>query len=176
MNATSLADLWVQAAINVDNEEVFENDSETDASDHELVNTVEPFASTSAHSPRPTRLSVSGSISRPVGGAPRRLTLQDAGGRRPSVSSLVPAIFSHTGVRTPPNIASVPSPGQRTVDPLSHVETGLSTIAESRPVSEVIEKPPSTWSMLPLMIIFQYGLLALHSTTHDQVFYLYLVS
>ncbi|KAJ3535728.1 hypothetical protein NM688_g6935 [Phlebia brevispora] len=31
-------------------------------------------------------------------------------------------------------------------------------------------------SLLPLTIIFQYGILALHSTTHDQVFYLYLVS
>ena len=30
--------------------------------------------------------------------------------------------------------------------------------------------------MLPMAIISQYGWLALHSTTHDQVFYLYLVS
>ena len=60
----------------------------------------------------------------------------------------------------------------------------LEPIAESRRVSRdmspaleaVSEKEPSLWSMLPLQIIFQYGWLALHSTTHDQVFYLYLVS
>ena len=63
----------------------------------------------------------------------------------------------------------------------------LSPIEESRPVSQTVgsdvtagsseeEKEPSLWSQLPMLIIIQYGLLALHATTHDQVFYLYLVS
>ena len=57
----------------------------------------------------------------------------------------------------------------------------LTTITEGRPVSTVEnlvmeQKAPSPWTQLPLMIILQYGLLALHSTTHDQIFYLYLVS
>ncbi|KAG9052082.1 hypothetical protein FS842_010534, partial [Serendipita sp. 407] len=46
MNATSLADLWVQAAINVDNEEVFESDSEISVSDHEEGPSTAPVAST----------------------------------------------------------------------------------------------------------------------------------
>ncbi|KAH9911006.1 uncharacterized protein B0H18DRAFT_835853, partial [Fomitopsis serialis] len=40
--------------------------------------------------------------------------------------------------------------------------------------AEVLEREPSLMSLLPVAIIIQYGLLALHSTTHDQVFYLYL--
>jgi hypothetical protein len=32
------------------------------------------------------------------------------------------------------------------------------------------------WNQLPIAIILQYGVLALHSTTHDQVFYSYLLS
>ena len=39
-----------------------------------------------------------------------------------------------------------------------------------------LEKPPSLYSQLPMAIIIQYGLLALHSTTHDQVFMSYLVT
>jgi len=45
------------------------------------------------------------------------------------------------------------------------------------PNSELIlEKSFSLTSQLPLPIIVQYGLLALHTTTHDQVFMSYLVS
>ncbi|KAG8829686.1 hypothetical protein FRC20_008611, partial [Serendipita sp. 405] len=194
MNATSLADLWVQAAINVDNEEVFESDSEISVSDHEEGPSTAPVASTSVPSSRTAmashrpsmashRPSVASTSSRPGAGL-RRLGLQftpATAARRPSAGSLVPAIFSHTGVRTPPNIAHQPSPGQSTTDlPSSSVDGGnLSTIAESRPTSTLVteeEKLPSTWSMLPMLIILQYGLLAFHSTTHDQIFYLYLVS
>ncbi|ESK86110.1 mfs multidrug transporter [Moniliophthora roreri MCA 2997] len=38
------------------------------------------------------------------------------------------------------------------------------------------EAVPSLMSEIPLLVIVQYGLLALHSTTHDQVFMSYLVS
>ena len=50
---------------------------------------------------------------------------------------------------------------------------------EPSPAASVValsDKEPSIMSMLPLQIILQYGWLAFHSTTHDQVFYLYLVS
>lgn len=43
-------------------------------------------------------------------------------------------------------------------------------------VPVVLEKEPSAIMQLPLLIIAQYGLLALHTTTHDQVFLSYLVS
>jgi len=38
------------------------------------------------------------------------------------------------------------------------------------------EKQPSLASQLPVLIIVQYGVMALHTTTHDQVFMSYLVS
>ncbi|KAG8872943.1 hypothetical protein FRB98_009283 [Tulasnella sp. 332] len=37
-------------------------------------------------------------------------------------------------------------------------------------------KEPSLWKQLPLIIIFQYGILAFHNTVHDQYFLTYLVS
>ena len=54
----------------------------------------------------------------------------------------------------------------------SEAAAGVQTQAEA-----IVEtKQPSMWSQLPVMIIIQYGLLALHSTTHDQIFLSYLVS
>ena len=62
---------------------------------------------------------------------------------------------------------------------------GLQPILESRQPSDGSassdtetpdEKPPSLFSQLPLLVILQYGLFALHTTTHDQVFMSYLVS
>jgi hypothetical protein len=169
MNATSLADLWVQAAINVDNEEVLESDSDSEVSVNEDGAPNIPAASTSRRPSAPTagrhRPSMASTSSRPFHGLRRFGTIESTGAR-----SFVPAIFSHTGVRTPPNIVTVPSPGHHT--PLGGNANDLSTIAESRPVSGMVEeKPLSTWSMLPMLIILQYGLLALHTTTHDQIFY-----
>ena len=60
--------------------------------------------------------------------------------------------------------------------------TGSSqTIAESRHASQVdvellVDKPPSLMSQLPIIVIIQYGVMALHTTTHDQIFMSYLVS
>ncbi|CCA77962.1 related to E.coli tetracycline resistance protein TCR1 [Serendipita indica DSM 11827] len=181
MNATSLADLWVQAAINVDNEEVFETDSESAMSDIEEGPSRLPVASTSLDSDETARgrhrPSMASTSSRPFGGLHRLGLTALTPARRPSSGSMVPAIFSHTGVRTPPNITAVSTPGHHTPEPMQLETTTLSPIAESRPISQLVEeKLPSTWSMLPMLIILQYGLLALHTTTHDQVFYLYLVS
>jgi hypothetical protein len=178
MNATSLADLWVQAAITVDNEEAIDLESESGRSDDEEGAFDVPVASTSAGTATtllPHHRPSTGSATRPFG--LRRFATIDStnNGRRPSNGSLVPAIFSHTGVRTPPNIGPIPTPGHQSPTG-APTESGLSTITESRTASVMIEKPPSTWSMLPMMVILQYGLLALHTTTHDQVFYLYLVS
>lgn len=53
-------------------------------------------------------------------------------------------------------------------------EGGAATQTQNENIVE--EKQPSMWSQLPVMIIIQYGLLALHSTTHDQIFLSYLVS
>lgn len=48
--------------------------------------------------------------------------------------------------------------------------------ATQAPLIMVEERPGSPMSQLPVLIIFQYGLLALHGTTHDQIFLSYLVS
>jgi hypothetical protein len=94
----------------------------------------------------------------------------------------MPAIFAHPGVRPPSAVIDAQQLLTRSEDPPAG--ESLPPILESRPVSHgdiagaatVSEKPPSLSSQLPLMIIAQYGLLALHSTTHDQIFMSYLVS
>ncbi|KAK7689710.1 hypothetical protein QCA50_006349 [Cerrena zonata] len=96
--------------------------------------------------------------------------------RRPSMtpSMLVPPIFSHVGVRTPLAVLEA-----QQLLAMGDEEEGLAPIQESRARSEsdeIVEPEPSLMSQLPILVIIQYGLLALHSTTHDQVFYLYLVS
>jgi hypothetical protein len=169
MNATSLADLWVQAAINVDNEDVLETDSDSEVSVNEDGAPNIPAASTSRRLSAPIagqhRPSTASTSSRPLHPLRRFATIEPTGARRPSAGSFVPNIFSHTGVRTPPNIVAASSPGHHT--PLGGNTDALPTITESR---SLLETPP-TWSMLPMLIILQYGLLALHTTTHDQIFY-----
>ena len=224
----NIADLWVAAAMNVDNEEVFMSDEE-DFGDEEIE---DPFRDDEDDDgellltpSRPSRLSVprpgmagrlststphrpSTSSGHPFVGSPRFPT----GLRRPSVigndgqsqagspafnrraSTSVPAIFSHTGVKSPP--ANI-EPASEIVGGEGDVSEGLEPIFESRPMStqtsprkqskttatvadepltSLSEKQPSLWSQLPIAIIAQYGLLALHSTTHDQVFLSDLVS
>lgn len=213
---TNIADLWVAAAINVDNDEVFESDSEVE-SDAEVDSDIEapeteggastpaasryasrlgsevhrpsvhdrppnlfgahPHLSPSSNSRRPSTVHRAGS---PSG---RHLSSPHADGALSSRrgSNAVPAIFSHSGVRPPPIVQDFQ---QMTARPNDSTDA-LAPIRESR-LSEsqistastepVLEKPPSLTSQLPLLIIFQYGLLAVHSTSHDQLFLSYLVS
>ncbi|OCH86843.1 major facilitator superfamily MFS-1 [Obba rivulosa] len=216
---TNIADLWVAAAMNVDNEDPFESDSEYDEDAAELEDSAtiddgDVFGSTSAatapiHSNRFSRResvatarhsgthrpSFSGLRGSSVIGSPRRPSMShrfssgrfdpidhaagDLSARRSS--GVVPSIFSHVGVRTPPAVLEA----QQLLAQVEEPSDTLAPIMESRRQSQgrvsqadeiVIEKEPSLWSQLPIIIIFQYGWLALHATTHDQVFYLYLVS
>ncbi|EMD35508.1 hypothetical protein CERSUDRAFT_157305 [Gelatoporia subvermispora B] len=215
---TNIADLWVAAAMNVDNEDPFESDSEynEDAVEFdEAVTTDDDDAvggSSAAVPPiRSNRFSRrdSGATARLSGthrpsfsglrmpstlGSPRRPSMSHrfSSGRFDSIdytsgdlsirrsSSIVPSIFSHVGVRTPPAVLEAQQLLAQAEDP----SDTLATIMESRRHSRervsqadgAIDKEPSLWSQLPIVIIFQYGWLALHATTHDQVFYLYLVS
>lgn len=180
-----MADMWVQAAINVDNEEVFETDTESQDEDSSTPTARSPLAASNITNRYPgkrsNRPSTSADTNPPMSFSTpgRRPSLPlHGGGRRPSASSYIPAIFSHTGVKTPPALLSRPgSPG-----PMDPAIEALSPILESRPVSmaveplSLIEEKPSIWSQLPILVIIQYGLLAFHTTTHDQIFYLYLVS
>lgn len=217
---TNIADLWVAAAMNADNEDPFETDTEgedadsLDSDDDEAAMDDLPATPT-----RPGRNSASRLVSesrrpslnkRPsstfgprFGGSPRRPSASQApatsgfrhisssfsagvDGSPRRASGAVPAIFAHPGVRTPPAVLDAQQ--MHTVRP-EEVATGGDTLApiiEGQRVSEphspasasenLLEKPPSLTSQLPILIIIQYGLLALHSTTHDQVFLSYLVS
>lgn len=100
-----------------------------------------------------------------------------------STSSQLPSIYANAGVRAPPGLFADPLTPVQAVgdgegeDPFND---GLGTIPEGPQQSQAQgseeEMPQSLFKQLPLMIILQYGLLALHSTTHDQIFLSYLVS
>ncbi|KAI0760328.1 major facilitator superfamily MFS-1 [Fomes fomentarius] len=226
---TNIADLWVAAAINADNEDPFEesedefdqegyrDDNEQAIEDEDEDDDEDVFGSASiARNNRFSRRISSATPSRAPGTSSNRQSFSNlrpsAFGRRPSSarrfsnlrrpssslapggtgaevdelplrrpSSTVPPIFSHVGVRTPPAVLEAQ---QLLAQAEAEEMDALAPIAESHRVSRslspaleaVAEKEPSLWSLLPLAIICQYGWLALHSTTHDQVFYLYLVS
>lgn len=198
-----MTDLWVAAAITADNEEVFEDwDSDVSGEDHmpedrETVHVLpQPRPSSSSRRPSSSRRSYTRSPSRPSPFSPNQMgtSLQarfTTPGRRASSVSSRPAIFSNTGLHDEVGY------GFATVvpadDPIisAAVEAGnLAPIMEARtasspgetepssvaPLVVLDEKPASALGQLPLMIIFQYGLLALHNTTHDQIFLSYLVS
>ncbi|KZP15768.1 major facilitator superfamily MFS-1 [Athelia psychrophila] len=192
---TNIADLWVAAAINVDNEDPFESDSDM-GSDVEYDSDIEAqdgeAPGQSVHE-RPAHLL--GAHLSPSPNSRRPSTAHGAAGPSSSMrqytegipssrrgSNAFPAIFSHPGVRAPLLVQDVQ---QMTPRPDESTDT-LAPIRESSRLSEsqisttstehVLEKAPSLTSQLPILVILQYGLLALYSTTHDQVFLSYLVS
>ena len=218
---TNIADLWVAAAINVDNEEVFDNDDADVEGPYESVfdaegdepndNNTPPAASAAAAygedttlperglrfagrvapSATSTRHSSFAAPFRRPSTSHQRMSMSPQR-RRPSLqygasgpptevaspprrfSNTVPAIFAHSGVRTPPAVAeaqrllNAPEPAQQ------QQESGAVTVVGVMPTVE--EKQPSLMSQLPFAIIFQYGWLALHTTTHDMVFLNYVLS
>lgn len=160
MAVNNVSDLWVSAALNVD-EDVFEDDEEEGP--YQLGFQESAVSLTSAE-PSPSR--------RPPR-SPRRPS-RDPGvySRRPS-SSAIPTIFSNSGIRTPPAILEA---HQLLAEPETlPTRAPLEAIPETDPPAPDV-KAPSLYSQLPIIIIVHYGLLALHNTTHDQIFYLYLVS
>lgn len=207
---TNIADLWVAAAMNVDNEDPFESEDEfqIEGDDNDIMGDEfdESDLFANGQSPRSDT-----TIRRPSHGSefthagstisPYRPAAQASSSRRPSaalpvgldspalasprrLSSTTAPIFSHVGVRTPPAVVeaqqllALADEAERTEqDTLAPIMEG-SRLSQT-PIEDQDATPaqePSLMSQLPLLIIFQYGILALHSTTHDQVFYLYLVS
>jgi hypothetical protein len=211
---TNIADLWVAAAMNVDNEDPFQSDEEELVSEPDSVEgdlnehggeegavpstpthrarlpSIADSSSTAGRKPstnrRPSRtiLSPTTGSRRPSGplqdpSTPvRHMSASQAQDSPRRFSSTVPAIFSHAGVRTPSAVIDAQQLLARSEE--SPRGEALSPILESHPTSaeHVLdsEKAPSLTSQLPIMIIAQYGFLALHSTTHDQIFMSYLVS
>ena len=202
---TNIADLWVAAAMNVDNEEVFENDDadlegpyesvfDADGDDPNDNNPPAGVEDTLAEAGKRIPGTVLPSLAGPTRHAspfrrpstPHRRASQSPQRRRSSLqygapgqssevvspprrfSNTVPAIFAHSGVRTPPAIAeaqrllTAPESAQQ----LDRVDT----------MQTVEEEQPSLMGQLPFAIILQYGWLALHTTTHDMLFLTYVVS
>lgn len=211
---TNIADLWVAAAMNVDNEDPFETDTET-GSDTELDATAAGGAlnedeaeempdtlTARGHSPslntngvpvphRPLQHLPSNTSFRPSTSFPSRhrsFSQQQSPFNRPTsplmgtpisrrFSTSVPSIFSHPGVKTPSAVLDAQQlllrsepemPGEAV--PVFRSDTRQSDVESFAPPS------PSLSSQLPILVIIQYGALALHSTTHDQIFLSYLVS
>ena len=162
MAVNNVSDLWVSAAMNVD-EDVFEEEEDEEEGPYQLGFQESAVSLTSAE-PSPSR--------RPPRSPRRPSRGPGVYSRRPSGSPM-PAIFSNSGIRTPPGIIEA---HQLLAEP----ET-LPTRAPLEAIPETDQPTPdakahSLYSQLPIIIIVHYGLLALHNTTHDQVFYLYLVS
>lgn len=159
MAINNVSDLWVSAALNVD-EDVFEEEEEEEEEEPYRLGFQESAVSLTSAEPSPSR-------------RPRRSS-RDPGvySRRPS-GSTIPSIFSNSGMRTPPGIFEAHQ--------LSGEPDTLPTRAPLEAIPETDHpssgaKVPSLYSQLPIIFIIQYGLLAFHNTTHDQIFYLYLVS
>jgi hypothetical protein len=206
---TNIADLWVAAAMNVDNEDPFETDTDTISDTeqesmtvggalHEAEAEETPGRSPSMNRngvsipPLPLQHRPSNTSFRPAASfasrhasysqqqSPMYRPLSPLAGTPTSrrFSTSVPSIFAHPGVKTPSAVLDAqqlllrsetePSPDDPV--PVFRSDTRQSDI-ESVAIS-----PPSLTSQLPFMVIIQYGALALHSTTHDQIFLSYLVS
>ncbi|KAI9510311.1 major facilitator MFS-1 [Russula earlei] len=198
---TNIADLWVAAAMNVDNEEVFENDDADMEGQFESVFDLDgddqndnPPGAEDTPTERGKR--VAGTVAPSIPNmrhaspfrrpsTPQHHISQSPQRRRPSqqygatgqsteagfpprrFSNTVPAIFAHSGVKTPPAVAEA----QRVLNAADPSQLQESVVAV--PSAEGMQ--PSLMSQLPMAIIFQYGWLALHTTTHDMVFLTYVV-
>lgn len=155
---TNIADLWVAAAMNVDKEDLYSNREVYSAEDGVFREEyTDRDATGSLHLDR----------------APQDAnSVGHAGIIAHRSSPGVRSIFSHPGVRTPSAV----------LDALARAETdwGTSSVPNRTHAGGVeddgIDRTPSLASQLPIPIIIQYGLLALHSTTHDQIFLSYLVT
>ena len=161
MAVNNVSDLWVSAAMNVD-ENVFYDDEEEGPYQQGFQESV---VSLTSADPSPSR--------RPRRSSNRSSREPGVYSRRQSGSAL-PTIFANSGMRTPP--PAIPEGHQLITEPDTlPTRAQLEAIPETDQPSPDV-KAPSLYSQLPIIFIVHYGLLALHNTTHDQVFYLYLVS
>lgn len=185
---TNIADLWVAAAMNVDNDEAFEPEQDLDMNLNSGYIEHEDIPSSITSSPLQRGRSIDRNFPMPGSPGQRSSMMAFAQSSRirspqldsPSLDGMSftmrpPTIFSHPGVRTPSTVIDAQARAQETTG-----DNSLLPIIENRQFVTEMEassgKPPSLASQLPLVVIFQYGMLALHSTTHDQVFLSYLVT
>jgi hypothetical protein len=201
---TNIADLWVAAAMNVDNEEVFENDDADLEEPYESVfdpdgddandNTPNPPSGVEDALERGKRFmgAIAPSVPSTRRGSPLRRPStpqyqlsQSPQRRRPSTQ------FAATGqpiemVSPPRRFSNTPTifahPGVKTPPAVVEAQRLLNApdttqLQEGTADMPAVEgKQPSLMSQLPMAIIMQYGWLALHTTTHDMIFLTYVVS
>ncbi|WVN86482.1 uncharacterized protein L203_101646 [Cryptococcus depauperatus CBS 7841] len=203
-NNFNINDLWVSAAI-AQETAVFDDDDYEDSQMEEEEDRETSFVSPSIHTPsedpgnisvqrqnRPRITSISGtSFHRHVSGQHRSSVSR----RFSTASGHLPSIFANTGVATypaavannedTPGAEANPFFSQSPAHERGQSLRGLSAIAEGRASSinratassgVLTEKESSSWKFLPVQMIIQYGLLALHNTTHDQIFLSFLVT
>ncbi|KAL4079551.1 hypothetical protein J3A83DRAFT_4210583 [Scleroderma citrinum] len=193
---TNIADLWVAAAMNVDNEELF-SDRETRYMEDGTIRgayvedrPVSLPLTAVAHGPSELRNLTSATanqrstaiIDLPQGTSRHQFTKAPTrGSQQHSMATYQPSfgvrsIFSHPGVRTPSAVLDALSRSEMASDFRDPISDRPQSPGPGVVDDDIIEKPPSLASQLPIPIIIQYGLLALHSTTYDQVFLSYLVT
>lgn len=198
---TNIADLWVAAAMNVDNEDPFESDNEDvieDDADADSLDLGEPLSRSQPDAELPNTgrrnsFAVPNfGVRTPGPSSAGSSAPQQLSNRHPSISfspltsppprrlSAVPSIFAHPGVKTPSAVLDAQQLLLANEGDSAVPADSLTPITESRhsqaDVESLAEKPPSLASQLPIVVIIQYGVMALHCTTHDQIFMSYLVS
>lgn len=205
-NTFDLRDLWVSAAIAQDTavfDDEEEGDEGADAMTPDVVeDSLHPTPRTRNGSVSPFVHGAGGdSIGPSTFGRSLGVRAASGAGRRQSAaSSNLPAIFANTGLNTPPAIAAAWEQDPLDDVPHSPLESGggggfsglapiqerqsrvpSQALSDSRPMSpepgeEKAAVKTTGWRLLPLLMILQYGLLALHDTVHGQVFLSFLVS
>ena len=190
---TNIADLWVAAAMN-ENEEPYLDQDTRYAEDEVargaseegsslplpvIVTAGDPVESHFDTAASPTSQRFETTINSPHGTSRHpftRISQQQRHTLAYRPSSGVRSIFSHPGVRPPSTVLDALSRTEMAGDPLVPIPERSQSPRADIMDDGIIEKPPPLTSQLPIQIIIQYGLLALHSTTHDQVFLSYLVT
>ncbi|CAE6420800.1 unnamed protein product [Rhizoctonia solani] len=174
LTVTSIGDLWVASALTMD----MDDDDLDDFNDQPGPSGDGSVIPSSSARTAPIKDYRVRSVS-----ATRRVAPAGNGSSLPRDNQLyslsLSANNSNTGLRSPSPGFDAPDMTGIAAFPAANVDV-LQPIIEGKPVgyeSQDFESTASSFlSQLPLIIIFQYGLLALHSTVHDQVFMSYLVS
>ncbi|KAF9513810.1 hypothetical protein BS47DRAFT_1329332 [Hydnum rufescens UP504] len=204
LTGTSLTNLWVAAAINVEHEHPFAGTDDELSSDEEEEEDGFGTSPNQRSSLRRYRSMSSRRTSTPLNRhlahhhssnfVPfnRQLSLQSTGdasvaaARRYSMTSYpFPAIYANPGVTTPSALLEAQAPPAQSGPQMDPFSETLMPIIEGSPIPAIPEGDQTgpvgkadglKWTLLPLFIILQYFILALHSTSHDQVFLMYLTS
>lgn len=218
-NTFNLNELWVSAATAAEDSAVFEDEDDEDEDQAEddsqagsrlATPSRSNFAGASPYRDRSPLLDIPEPDHTPK---PRLGGLSEAGlnnrlssnlqrvsvssRRFSTVSRHLPAIYSNTGLQTPPAIAAayesdyLDSQGDgpshaggmsaihegHTAEPSAASETGTIRLRTETDEPEITPSAgESNFRALPKLIILQYGLLAFHDTVHGQVFMTFLVS